>query len=95
MQPGVSPLDTRPQALDGINGRACKIRLRATVPAGEALDLDIFIDNSVIEVYANERQAICRRVYPETGGEQVLLYGTPGARVEELVAYEVMPSNFR
>jgi hypothetical protein len=45
-------------------------------------------------VYANERQAICRRVYPDTGSEGVLLFGTPGARIDELVVYEMMPSNF-
>ena len=32
---------------------------------GENLMLDIFVDKSVIEVYANEKQAICRRIYPE------------------------------
>jgi len=30
---------------------------------GETLDLDIFVDRSIFEVYANERQAICRRAY--------------------------------
>jgi hypothetical protein len=52
------------------------------------------VDRGVIEVYANERQAICRRVYPENGGERVLLYGTPGAKVRELTAYEMAPANF-
>jgi len=31
----------------------------------EKLYLDIFVDKSVVEVYANKKQAICRRVYPE------------------------------
>jgi beta-fructofuranosidase len=61
---------------------------------GEPLELTVFVDHSIIEVYANERQAICRRAYPETGGERVLVYGTPGAAVASLAAYEMMPSNF-
>ncbi|MGI6494772.1 MAG: glycoside hydrolase family 32 protein [Kiritimatiellia bacterium] len=31
---------------------------------GEPLRLDLFVDRSVVEVYANHRQAIVRRVYP-------------------------------
>ena len=30
----------------------------------EPLRLRVFVDKSVVEVYANDRQAICRRVYP-------------------------------
>ena len=32
---------------------------------GESLDLRIFVDKSVVEVFANGRQAIALRVYPE------------------------------
>ena len=31
---------------------------------GEGLRLRVFVDGPVVEVYANDRQAICRRVYP-------------------------------
>lgn len=31
---------------------------------GETLELDLFVDRSIFEVYANERQAICRRAFP-------------------------------
>ncbi|MBR5520217.1 MAG: GH32 C-terminal domain-containing protein, partial [Clostridia bacterium] len=31
---------------------------------GETLKLDLFVDHSVIEVFANDRQAISRHVYP-------------------------------
>ena len=62
---------------------------------GETLELVVFIDHSIIEVYANERQAICRRVYPDSGGDKVLLYGTPGVHIDDLVVYEMMPSNFQ
>lgn len=39
--------------------------------AVEHLSLDIFVDTAVIEVYANERQAIRRRVYPETPSKAI------------------------
>lgn len=43
-------------------------RIREEAPfalrEGEKLHLDILIDKSVVEVYANQRQAICRRIYP-------------------------------
>jgi beta-fructofuranosidase len=32
---------------------------------GERLTLRVFVDKSVVEVFANNRQAIGRRVYPE------------------------------
>ena len=48
---------------------------------GEQLELDIFIDNSVIEVFANDRQAITRRVYPERlDSDQVRLFCNGGPR---------------
>lgn len=62
---------------------------------GERLELDIFVDNSVVEVFTNGRQAITRRVYPErsdSGGVYVFTAGSP--RVEELTVYEMMPTNF-
>lgn len=32
--------------------------------AGEPLELRVFIDRSVVEVFANGRQAVCKRIYP-------------------------------
>ena len=78
----------------GKQGRPVRETAPFALADGEALELDIFIDHSVIELYANEHQAICRRVYPDAGGAQVLLYGTPGTRVDELVAYEMAAANF-
>jgi len=34
------------------------------LPKATALQLRIFVDKSVVEVFANDRQAISRRVYP-------------------------------
>lgn len=45
-----------------------KAKAKETAPfalrPGEPLRLDVFVDRTVVEVYANERQAICRRTYP-------------------------------
>ena len=58
----------------------------------EKLFLDIFVDESVIEVYANERQAICRRVYPSdpSAATGVRLLGS-GA--ETVVSWEMAATN--
>lgn len=60
----------------------------------ETLCLDIFVDHSVIEVYANERQAICRRVYPTDPADAVgvELIGEPEALLQ-LDIWEMAPAN--
>ena len=59
---------------------------------GEDLSLDILIDNSVIEVYANKRQAICRRVYP-TDPKNSVGVKLIGSRPKRLDTYRMFPSN--
>ena len=49
----------------GIDGFMIKEEAPFELKENETLKLDIFVDKSVIEVYANKRQAICRRVYPK------------------------------
>ena len=46
---------------------------------GEAVELDIFVDGCVVEVYCNELQAICRRAFPTdpASGTVQLLDGAP------------------
>lgn len=59
---------------------------------GERLCLDIFVDKSIVEVFANNRQAICRRVLvknPETATEIRLI----GEGCTELSCSEMSPSN--
>ena len=61
----------------------------------ENLRLNVFIDKSVVEIFANDRQAITRRVYP-TGGDsdQVRLFCRGGeAEFSEIKTWEMMPSN--
>ncbi|MBM7566176.1 glycoside hydrolase family 32 protein [Paenibacillus sacheonensis] len=62
---------------------------------GEKLELTIFLDQSVIELFANDRQAIARRVYPKRPDSTgVYLYCEGGsASYESILAWEMMPSN--
>ena len=58
----------------------------------ETLSLDILIDKSVIEVYANKRQAICRRVYP-TDPQNAVGVKLIGNAPDALDTYRMFPSN--
>ena len=59
------------------------------------LKLRVFVDKSVVEVYANDRQAICRRVYPARDDSLgVVLFANGGeAKICSLKAWEMMPAN--
>jgi beta-fructofuranosidase len=63
--------------------------------SGETLDLRVFIDNTIIEVYANDRQAICRRVYPDREDSTgVVLFSEGGkAFFDDIQAWRMAPSN--
>ena len=62
---------------------------------GEHLKLRIFVDKSVVEVFANRRQAVMRRIYPSrTDSVGVSLFSTGGkTKVYKLEAYNITPSN--
>jgi beta-fructofuranosidase len=63
--------------------------------ADESLKLRIFVDKSVVEVFANGRQAVMRRVYPtrkDSVGVRLFSNGGP-TYVKTLEAWRVMPSN--
>ena len=61
----------------------------------EPLQLRVFIDKSVIEVFANDRQAICRRVYPSRKDALgIVLFAEGGqTKFNSVKAWEMMPSN--
>ena len=63
--------------------------------AGESLELRIFVDRSVVEVFANKRQAIARRIYPSRGDSVgVRAFAVGGAaRIRQLDAWRISPSN--
>ncbi len=63
--------------------------------ADETLRLRVFVDKSVVEVFANGRQAVMRRIYPsreDSVGVRLFSNGGP-ANVATLEAWEMMPSN--
>ena len=62
---------------------------------GERLKLRIFVDRSVVEVFANSRQAVMRRIYPSRGDSVgVCLFSYGGdADVHSFEAWHITPSN--
>jgi beta-fructofuranosidase len=59
---------------------------------GEPLRLDVFIDCSVIEVFANGRTCVTERAYPKPANRQVRGFARAGsARLRSLIAYELKP----
>jgi beta-fructofuranosidase len=63
--------------------------------ADELLRLRVFVDKSVVEVFANGRQAVMRRIYPSRKDSVgVALFSNGGAaNVSTLQAWEMSPSN--
>ncbi len=76
----------------GNEGRRIREEAPFALTAGEPLILDIFVDRSVVEVFANRRQAICRRVYP-TDAEASGVKTIGAAHLGKADAWEMMPSN--
>jgi beta-fructofuranosidase len=61
---------------------------------GEPLRLRILVDRSVVEAFANDRQAALRRVYPAAESVAVRISVSAGAAtVRRLSAWDMMPSN--
>ncbi len=76
-------------------GRMVMERAPLALEPGEGLILRVFVDRSVVEVFANDRQAIGRRVYPEdTDSLGVALFSEGGeAHVSSVTAWEMAASN--
>ena len=79
----------------GVDGRRTLEQAPLELKDGELLRLRVFVDNSVVEIYANDRQAIGRRVYPgRSDSLGVVLFAEGGAaRVTTANAWEMMPAN--
>ena len=62
---------------------------------GERLTLRVFVDKSVVEVFANRRQAIARRIYPSRPDSvDVRLFSSSGyTPIHGLKAWKITPSN--
>ena len=60
----------------------------------EPLVLHIYVDNGVVEVFANDRQAIARAVYPKLSGHGVRIFSNGGdAKVISVRAWKLAPAN--
>jgi sucrose-6-phosphate hydrolase SacC (GH32 family) len=62
---------------------------------GEKLELRIFIDRSIIEIFANDRQCITQRIYPTRGDSTgIELFSKGGSMtVESLQAWDMAATN--
>jgi beta-fructofuranosidase len=61
---------------------------------GENLVLRVFVDKGIVEVFANDRQAIARSVYPRLGGTGVKLFADGGdIKVLSVKAWELSAAN--
>ena len=61
---------------------------------GEKLQLRVFVDRSVVEVFVNRRQAVARIVHPSKTSLDVCLFAETGnATVHEVKAWQIAPSN--
>jgi len=76
-------------------GRLVAERAPFALRPGEPLSLRVFVDRCVVEVYANDRQAIGRQVFPSRKDSLgVALFAEGGrARITQVKAWEMMPSN--
>jgi beta-fructofuranosidase len=62
--------------------------------ASEPLVLHIYVDKGIVEVFANERQAIARAVYPKLKGTGVHLFANGGnVRLASVKAWRLAPAN--
>ncbi len=79
----------------GADGRKVVELAPLALKRGEPLKLRVFVDKSVVEVFANDRQAISRRVYPARSDSLgVHLFAVGGrTRFRTVKAWEIMPSN--
>jgi sucrose-6-phosphate hydrolase SacC (GH32 family) len=62
---------------------------------GEPLRLRVYLDRSVLEVFANQRQCLTQRIYPTRGdSDGVILFARGGsATVRSLDAWDLSPTN--
>ncbi|MHB9024492.1 MAG: glycoside hydrolase family 32 protein [Armatimonadota bacterium] len=90
---GMLKIDTRQSSL-GEGPKVVEAAPFALRP-NEPLHLRVFIDKSIIEVFANDRQAVARRIYPtRPDSVGVTLFAQGGeVTVPRLHAWEIMPSN--
>ncbi|MBO7678431.1 MAG: GH32 C-terminal domain-containing protein, partial [Thermoguttaceae bacterium] len=65
------------------------------LPEGEDLTLRVLVDRPVIELYANDRQGIGRRVYPTNPDQAqgVSLFSDSPVTVKSVRSWKMNPAN--
>lgn len=85
-------VDTTRSSLD--YGRRVVESAPLVMRENELLHLRIYIDDGVVEAFANNRQAIARNIYPRLDGRRIVLRATgSGATTARLQTWELTPSN--
>ena len=65
-----------------------------TLKPGEPMVLRVFVDKSIVEVFANDKQAIARRIYPSPDSQGISIFSSGGeATIESIKTWELFPSN--
>jgi sucrose-6-phosphate hydrolase SacC (GH32 family) len=84
-------LDRLPESQRRVSAQAAPLELAP----GEPLRLRLFLDRSVLEVFANSRQCITQRIYPTRRDSLgVLLFARGGSvRVKSVQAWDLAPTN--
>jgi len=85
---------TEPPAFPRVD-KDCRVQVAPSeLPAGEPLRLRVFLDKSVVEVFANGRQCITQRIYPSRPDSVgVRLFSRGGsARVRIVEAWDMVPA---
>ena len=82
---------TNSQHLEGVPGRIEKFPF---VAENGNVTLQIFMDNSIVEVYANETQSIVRHIFGTKNGRNIELFADGGsAKFTDIVTYKMQGSN--
>lgn len=87
-------IDTRRSSADGMGVQGIEAG-PLVLGTNEPLRLRVLADRSIVEVFANDRQALVRRVYPSRETSVgVKLFATDGAaHIRRLSCWEMMPTN--
>lgn len=81
--------------MGGPNGPVTKQEAPLALPAGEPLRLRVFLDRSIVEVFANDLQAVTQRIdpsRPDSLGVSLFAAGAD-AQVEVVEAWDMSPAN--
>lgn len=81
--------------MGGPNNPVTEQKAPFVLPEGEPLRLRVFLDRSILEVYANERQALVQRIDPvREDSTGISLFATGGqASLIRLDAWDMAPTN--